>query len=149
MLANILLDELDKELEKRCHKFVRYADDFVILVKSQRAGERVLASIQRFLSKQLKLQINEEKSHVLSTDECSYLGFRFKGSKVIWSESSLEKFKRGLRRLTGRSWFVSMKYRLNKLASYLRGWVNYFGISEAYKPIPLLDHWLRRRIRMC
>ena len=149
LLANILLDELDKELEKRGHKFVRYADDFVILVKSERAGARVLASVQRFLEKRLKLQINSEKSQVLATDSCDYLGFTFKGTKISWSDKAFREFKRRLKKLTGRSWFVSMKFRLSKLASYLRGWLNYFGISEVYKPIPLLDHWLRRRVRMC
>ena len=149
LLANILLDDLDKELEHRGHRFVRYADDFIILVKSQRAGERVMQSVQRFLERSLKLKINPEKSRVAQTDETSFLGFTFKGSTIRWSEKAFREFKRRVKRLTGRSWFVSMDYRLTELARYLRGWMNYFGISEYYRPIPEIDHWLRRRVRMC
>ena len=149
LLANILLDNLDKELEKRGHKFVRYADDFVILVRSQRAGDRVRASITRFLDLKLKLIVNEQKSSVAPTDQITFLGFSFKGTKIRWSDKAFCEFKRRVKELSGRSWFVSMSYRLKKLAEYIRGWVNYFGISEYYRPIPEIDHWLRRRIRMC
>ena len=149
LLANIVLDDLDKELEMRGHRFVRYADDFIILVKSPRAGERVMRSIRRFLEKRLKLKVNEKKSCVVPTDQSNFLGFTFKGTKIRWSEKAFKEFKRRVRLLTGRSWFVSMNYRLKKLAQYIRGWMNYFGISEYYRPIPELDHWLRRRVRMC
>lgn len=149
LLANILLDELDKELEKRGHKFVRYADDFVIVVKSKRAGERVLASIQSYLEKSLKLQVNEAKSRVTHTGKCEYLGFVFRGSKILWSDAAFSEFKRRLKKLTGRSWFVSMEYRYKRLGEYVRGWMNYYGISEFYKPLENFDNWLRRRIRMC
>ncbi len=149
LLANILLDDLDKELERRSHRFVRYADDFVILVKSQRAAERVKAGIQRFLERKLKLTINEDKSQVAPTDHIDFLGFTFKGTKIRWSEKAFREFKRRVKKLTGRSWSVTMSYRMEKLAQYLRGWMNYFGISEYYRPIPEIDHWLRRRVRMC
>jgi RNA-directed DNA polymerase len=149
LLANILLDDLDKELEKRGHKFVRYADDFIILVKTQRAGQRVKESITRFLQRKLKLEVNQDKSRVAPTDQTNFLGFTFKGTKIRWSEKAFREFKRRVRKLTGRSWFVSMEYRLSKLAQYIRGWVNYFGISEYYRPIPLIDQWIRRRLRMC
>ena len=149
LLANILLDDLDKELERRDHRFVRYADDFVILVKSQRAGARVMASICRFLGRRLKLAINQEKSKVASTNEITFLGFTFKGASIRWSDKAFAEFKRRVRKLTGRSWGVSMEYRFTKLAEYLRGWMGYFGISEYYRPIPEIDHWLRRRVRMC
>ena len=149
LLANILLDDLDKELEHRGHRFVRYADDFIILVKSQRAGERVMLSVQRFLERKLKLRINEEKSQVDKTDKTNFLGFTFKGTKIRWSEKAFREFKRRVIKLTGRSWFVTMEYRLKKLAKYLRGWTNYYGISEYYRPLPEIDHWLRRRVRMC
>jgi RNA-directed DNA polymerase len=149
LLSNVLLDDLDKELECRGHRFARYADDFVILVKSQRAGERVMASIKRFLEQKLKLKINEEKSHVASVNRIGFLGFAFKGTKIRWSDKAFREFKRRVKLLTGRSWFVSMEYRLRKLAQYIRGWMNYFGISEYYRPIPGIDHWLRRRLRMC
>lgn len=149
LLANILLDDLDKELEEHSHRFVRYADDFVILVKSQSAGERVKTSIQRFLERKLKLRINEKKSQVAPTDKIDFLGFTFKGTAIRWSEKAFREFKRRVKRLTGRSWFVTMSYRMEKLAQYIRGWMNYFGISEYYRPIPEIDHWLRRRVRMC
>jgi RNA-directed DNA polymerase len=149
LLANILLDDLDKELEKRGHRFVRYADDFSILVKSQRSGERVMTSVQKFLERKLKLKVNQDKSQVAKTDQTNFLGFTFKGTKIRWSDKAFQEFKRRIKELTGRSWFVSMEYRLEKLAQYLRGWMNYFGISEYYRPIPEIDHWLRRRVRMC
>ena len=149
LLANILLDDLDKELERRGHKFVRYADDFLILVKTRSAAERVSQSIKRFLQKKLRLKVNEDKSRIAKTDDTDYLGFTFKGTKIYWSDKAFREFKRRVKRLTGRSWFVSMTYRLGKLAQYVRGWMNYFGISEYYSPIPEIDHWLRRRVRMC
>ena len=149
LLANILLDDLDRELERRGHKFVRYADDFLILVKSRSAAERVSKSIKRFLQKKLKLKVNETKSRIAKTDDTEYLGFTFKGTRIYWSGKAFKEFKRRIKRLTGRSWFVSMQYRLDKLAQYVRGWMNYFGISEYYSPIPELDFWLRRRVRMC
>ena len=148
-MANILLDDLDKELERRGHRFVRYADDFVILVKSQIAGERVMASIKRFIERKLKLKVNERKSKVAKTDDTHSLGFIFKAGKIRWSDAAFTEFKRRIRKLTGRSWFVTMGYRLKKLAQYLRGWMNYFGISQYYRPLPEIDHWLRRRVRMC
>lgn len=149
LLSNIVLDELDKELERRGHRFTRYADDFIILVKSQRAGERVMHSIKRFLLKKLKLKVNEKKSKVVESKVSSFLGFTFIGKSIRWSERALAEFKRRIRLLTGRSWGVSMRYRLRKLADYIRGWMGYYGLSEYYRPIPELDHWLRRRIRMC
>jgi len=149
LLANILLDDLDKELERRGHKFVRYADDFLVLVKSQRAGERIIASVRHFLVRKLRLEINEDKSRVSSTNQIEYLGFTFAGTKIRWSDKAFREFKRQVKRLTGRSWFVSMQYRLSRLATYVRGWINYYGISEFYRPIPEIDHWLRRRVRMC
>jgi RNA-directed DNA polymerase len=149
LLANILLDDFDKELEHRGHRFVRYADDFIILVKSQRAGERVMASVQRFLERKLKLKVNKDKSQVAKTDHTDFLGFTFRGTKIRWSDKAFREFKRRVKKLTGRSWFVSMEYRFEKLAQYLQGWMNYYGISEYYRPIPEIDHWLRRRVRMC
>lgn len=149
LLSNIILDELDKELEKRGHRFVRYADDFIILVRSLRAGKRVMQSIKRFLLKSLNLVANEKKSRVAKSNESTFLGFTFKGKSIRWSDKSLAEFKRRVRLLTGRSWGVSMSYRFRKLAEYIRGWMGYYGLSAYYRPIPELDHWLRRRIRMC
>ncbi|MBP1153180.1 MULTISPECIES: group II intron reverse transcriptase/maturase [Methylocaldum] len=149
LLANILLDDLDKELEGRGHRFVRYADDLLILVKSQRAGERVKDSVTRFLTGTLKLVVNEQKSRVVKTDQAKFLGFNFRGTKLRWGDRAFEDFKHNIRTLTGRSWGVSMAHRFYKLAQYIRGWMGYFGISDYYRPIPELDHWLRRRVRMC
>ena len=149
LLANVLLDDLDKELERRGHRFARYADDLLILVRSVRAGERVKASLTRALTAQLKLTVNESKSRVCRSDAVVFLGFTFRGTKLRWADESFADFKHRIRQLTGRSWGVSMAYRLERLARYVRGWMNYFGISDYYRPIPELDHWLRRRIRMC
>ena len=148
LLANIMLDPLDKELEKRRHKFARYADDFTILVKSQRAGERVLRSISRYLESHLKLVVNTTKSRVVKTNECKFLGFTFQGGRIHWHPKTLQKFKQQVRRLTNRNWGVSMTYQLFKLSQYVRGWINYFGIASGYQRCVDLDHWIRRRIRM-
>jgi RNA-directed DNA polymerase len=149
LLANILLDDLDKELERRGYRFARYADDLLILVKSPRTGERVKASVTRYLTRELKLAVNEQKSRVVKTNDCEFLGFTFRGTKLRWSDQAFADFKHNVRKLTGRSWGVSMAYRLDRLARYVRGWMNYFGISDYYRPIPEIDPWIRRRIRMC
>jgi RNA-directed DNA polymerase len=108
-----------------------------------------MASICRFLANRLKLEINQEKSKVSSTNEITFPGFTSKGTRLRWSDEALAEFKRRVKKLTGRSWGVSMEYRYAKLAEHLRGWMGYYGISEYYRPIPGIDHWLRRRVRMC
>ncbi len=108
LLANILLDDLDRELERRGHRFARYADDLLILVRSQRAGERVKRSITAYLDRRLKLPVNEQKSRVAPIDECVFLGFTFRKGRLRWSEVAFEDFKHQVRKLTGRSWGVSM-----------------------------------------
>ena len=149
LLSNVMLDDLDKELERRGHHFARYGDDFLLVVKSQRAGDRLKASLTRFLQHHLKLEINESKSTVGPTNECTFLGFTFRGTRIYWSHEALQDFRHRLRKLTGRSWGVSMAYRIQKLNEYLRGWMQYFGLSQYYRPLPELDAWLRRRLRMC
>ena len=149
LLSNILLDDLDKELEKRGHQFARYADDLIILVKSKRAAYRVMESISRFLEKVLKVKVNRDKSKVVKTEESCFLGFTFTRKKLTVSEKSMTRFKNELSRLTGRSWGVSMDYRYYKSRTYLQGWINYFGMAMKYNDAVELDHWLRRRIRMC
>jgi len=149
LLSNILLDDLDKELEARGHRFVRYVDDWVILVKSKRAGQRVMAKISRYLSQKLKLKVNRDKSRVVKIEELEFLGFTFRGIRIFVSDRAMQDFKHRLRGLTSRSWGVSMAERLERLNRYLRGWMNYFGISQHYSPMDELDGWLRRRIRMC
>lgn len=148
LLANIMLDPLDKELEKRGHKFARYADDFTILVKSQRAGERVLHSISRYLLHHLKLIVNTIKSCVVSTNDCKFLGFTFREEDICWHPNTLSKFKQHVRKLTNRNWGISMQYQLFKLSQYLCGWLNYFGIAKSYPLCVSLDQWIRRRVRM-
>ena len=149
LLANILLDDLDRELEARGHRFARYADDLLVLVKSERAGQRVKASLTVYLVRRLKLPVNEHKSRVAPVDECVFLGFTFRRGKLRWSDAAFADFQHQVRKLTGRSWGVAMRYRFEKLAQYVRGWMGYFGISQYYRPIPELDEWLRRRVRMC
>ena len=149
LLSNVMLDDLDKELEQRGHRFARYCDDFLIVVKSPRAGARVKASLTRFLQQHLKLEINETKSMVGPTNESTFLGFTFHGTRIYWSPEAFQDFRHRLRKLTGRSWGVSMAYRIRKLNEYIRGWLHYFGLSQYYRPLPELDAWLRRRLRMC
>ena len=148
LLANIMLDPLDKELQMRGHKFARYADDFTILVKSQRAGERVLRSISIYIESRLKLMINTTKSCVVKTSESKFLGFTFRSGRIQIHPKTLERFKQKVRRLTNRNWGVSMRFQLFKTSQYLRGWINYFGIANCYQLCMDLDHWIRRRVRM-
>ena len=148
LLSNIMLDPLDKELERRGHRFARYADDFTILVKSQRAGDRVLYSISRFLQSRLKLVVNAAKSHVVKAKDSQFLGFTFGAGRIQWHAKSLQRFKDKVRRLTNRNWGVSMRFQIFRLSQYLRGWINYFGIANCYNQCVELDHWIRRRLRM-
>ncbi len=127
----------------------RYCDDFITLVKSQRAGNRVLSSITHFLEKRLKLIVNEKKSQVAPINQCKFLGFGFKRNNIIVHPKSLQKFSREIKRLMGRCWGVSMSTRYHKLKLYLRGRMNYFAIGIRYQQACDLDQWIRRRIRMC
>ncbi|MCG8093234.1 MAG: group II intron reverse transcriptase/maturase [Candidatus Thiodiazotropha endolucinida] len=149
LLANVVLDDLDKLPETRALRFARYADDFTICVKSTSAGHRVMHWVKRFLNAKLKLVINEEKSKVVKTNELHFLGFTFKGKKIRWSDNALNDFKHTIRRLTKRSWGISMYRRYRELRLYIQGWINYYGLSEYYRPLPRLDEWIRRRMRMC
>ncbi len=127
LLSNIVLDELDKELERRGHRFARYADDFIILVRSQRAGERVLNSVTNYVQKQLKLQVNEQKSQVVPIKESKFLGFSFKGKWLVWHPKALNQFQWNVRRLTKRTKGISMETRIKELNQYLTGWIHYFA----------------------
>lgn len=151
LLANILLDDLDKELERRGLPFVRYADDFAIFAKSERAAQRIMDSVSRYLTKQLRLVVNQTKSRVVSCTEFEYLGFSFHGRRgtIQVSAKSAQKFTHRIRELTGRSRGISMQHRLSLLRSYVRGWMGYFGLASQLKLFARLDQWLRRRIRMC
>ncbi|WP_284285271.1 reverse transcriptase domain-containing protein, partial [Marinibactrum halimedae] len=149
ILSNVMLDDLDKELERRGHFFARYADDFIILVKSKRAGERVLESISRYLENKLKLKINTEKSQVVTISQSKFLGFTFNYGKIKWHNKTLHNFKNRIRKLTNRNWGVSMSYQIFKLSEFLRGWIGYYGIANTYQECVDLDCWIKRRVRMC
>lgn len=151
LLSNIVLDELDKELEKRDLHFVRYADDCVIYVKSTRAGERVMTSVSRFIEKKLRLQVNREKSAVGRPWERKYLGMCPTNSKanpklrIHWK--SIQRFKERIRELTARSCGRSVEHVIRELMTYINGWWNYYGITESRNRLVPLAHWVRRRLR--
>jgi RNA-directed DNA polymerase len=149
LLANVLLDDLDKELERRGLRFARYADDFLILVKTHRSARQVFQSVERFLTHKLKLVVNQQKSQVANTNRVTFLGFRFVGHQIRITEKKVAKFKRRVRQITGRSRGISMERRLGELRRYLRGWIGYFALSETKALFVRLDEWIRRRVRMC
>ncbi|MBZ4654772.1 MAG: RNA-directed polymerase (Reverse transcriptase) [Peptococcaceae bacterium] len=148
-----MLDELDKELEKRGHKFVRYADDSNIYVKSQRAGERVMKSITRFLEGKLKLKVNPEKSAVDRPWKRKFLGFSFYTKKggigIRVHAKPVKKFKGKVKQILSRSNGWSTEQRIKALNSSIIGWVNYFGLADMKNLACTLDEWIRRRLRMC
>ena len=152
LLSNVVLDEFDKELERRGHRFVRYADDIVIYVRSKRAGERVLESVTRFLTRRMRLQVNVNKSGVSRPWASKLLGFTFTNSvgnpqlRLHWK--TVKRLKDRIRELTGRSCGRSLASVVGDLTAYLRGWWNYFGKIESRNRLVNLDRWLRRRLRM-
>ena len=153
LLSNIMLNELDKELEERGLNFVRYADDCIILVKSEKAANRVLESITKFIEKKLGLKVNAEKSKVTKPKDTKYLGFSFwKDKKEQWRPKphikSFQKLKRKLKELTNRSWSISLDNRIKKINYVVRGWVNYFRIADMKKLLTKMDEHLRTRIRV-
>ena len=150
LLSNLVLDELDRELERRKHCFVRYADDCNIYVRSQRAGERVKRSITGFIVRRLKLKVNEQKSAVARPAERKFLGFSFTGAKEPKrriAPKALTRFKQKVRELTGRTRGISIERMAKELTSYLRGWRGYFGFSQTLSVFRNLDPWIRRRLR--
>jgi group II intron reverse transcriptase/maturase len=153
LLSNVMLDELDKELEKRGHKFCRYADDCNIYVKSQKAAERVMKSVSRYLEEELKLKVNEKKSEVGNPKQRKFLGFSFYQKRqeigVRIHSKPLERIKDKVRKLTSRSNGMSMEERIKKLSSLIGGWVGYFRLADIKKHCQQLDEWMRRRLRMC
>ncbi|WP_163152575.1 group II intron reverse transcriptase/maturase [Anoxybacillus sp. MB8] len=152
LLSNIVLDEPDKELERRGHKFVRYADDCNIYVKSKRAGLRTMASIQRFIEGKLRLKVNEKKSAVDRPWKRKFLGFSFtyhKEPKVRIAKESLKRMKNKVREITSRKMPYPMEYRIQKLNQYLMGWCGYFALADTKSIFLELDKWIRRRLRMC
>ena len=153
VLANIMLDELDKELEKRGYKFCRYADDNNVYVKSKRAGNRVMKSMINLIENKLKLKVNKDKSAVDSVSKRKFLGFSFyfskSGAEIRIHEKSIKRFKEKIKFYTNRNKGISMEYRLIKLNQIMRGWINYYEIANASGKLVELDKWIRRRLRAC
>lgn len=152
LLSNVVLDELDKELEKRGHLFVRYADDCNIYVKTRKAGERVKKSITAFIENRLKLKVNQDKSAVDRPWKRKFLGFSFtwnKDPKVRISPQSMKRVKATIREITSRKKPLSMEQRIKELNQYLTGWGGYYVLADTPSVFQGLDSWMRRRLRMC
>jgi len=150
LLSNLLLDDLDRELEKRGLRFARYADDCNIYVKSERAGRRVMENIGRFLTSKLKLKVNESKSAVARPWERKFLGFSFTSTREPRrrvAPKALTRFKERIRELTRRNRGVSLPRMVQDVTVYLRGWVGYFGFCQTPSVLQSLDEWVRRRLR--
>ena len=150
LLSNVMLDVLDKELEKRGHHFVRYADDCNVYVRSRRAGERVMVSIEQFLANRLKLKINKAKSTVAKPSVRKFLGFSFTGGKLPRrriAPQAIDRFKARVRELTRRTGGKSLSQVAKELSCYLVGWRAYFGFCETPSVLRELDQWIRRRLR--
>jgi len=151
LLANILLDDFDKELEHRGLRFVRYADDFLVFTRTSEAAQRVARSIENYLTRKLKLVINHQKSRICKTAGVEFLGFAFEGygGHFRVSPKNQQKFKDRVREITRRNRGVSMSHRMLELRRYFQGWVGYFSIVPMKTYFEILDKWVRRRIRSC
>src|SRR5436190_3301988 len=150
LLSNLVLDELDRELERRGHRFVRYADDCNIYVRSERSGQRVMDSITRFITQRLKLKVNDKKSAVARPQERKFLGFSFTDGPVIRrriAPKAVERFKERIREITRQAKGVSLETTMAKLAPNMRGWRGYFGFCETPEVLIDLTRWVRRRLR--
>ena len=148
LLANLLLDDLDKELEKRGHRFCRYADDCNIYVRSRAAGERVMASITGFLEKKLKLRVNREKSAVAYVEERKFLGYRLlRGGRLGIAPASVKRMKARIRQITRRNRGIALSRMIEELNRFLIGWVTYFRYAECQSLLASLDEWTRRKLR--
>jgi len=146
----LVLDELDRELERRGHRYVRYADDSNIYVRSEQAGRRVMESITRFITHKLKLKVNETKSAVARPQERKFLGFSFTAGpevKRTIAPKALDRFKRRIREITRRAKGVSIQKTIEELARYMRGWRGYFGFCETPDVLVYLTRWVRLRLR--
>jgi RNA-directed DNA polymerase len=152
LLSNMVLDEFDKEVESRGHKFVRYADDCNIYVKTRKAGERVKKSMTTFIEDKLKLKVNQDKSAVDRPWKRKFLGFSFtwnKEPKVRVAPQSIKKVKTKIREITSRKRPLSLEQRIKELNQYLTGWCGYFALADTPSIFQGLDEWIRRRLRMC
>jgi len=150
LLSNIVLDDLDRELERRGHRFVRYADDCNVYVRSERAGRRVMGSLSRFITRKLKLKVNEAKSAVVQPWECTFLGFSFTSGlepKRRISPQAVKRLKERIRKLTRRTRAIGLQQMVVECAQYLVGWKGYFGFAQTVDVLKKLDSWIRRRLR--
>jgi RNA-directed DNA polymerase len=149
LLANITLDPLDKELGRRGHRFARYADDFLVMVKSATAAERVMASLTRFIEGRLKLVVNRVKSRAAPLRECTFLGFQIGArGRAVWTDKAHARFKQRVREITRRNRGHRVQDVIDELRRYVTGWLNYFGISHTYNQVVELAEWVRRRVRL-
>jgi hypothetical protein len=155
LLSNIVLDELDRELDRRGHRFVRYADDCNIYVRSERAGQRVMESVNRFIEKRMRLKVNRDKSAVARPEERHFVGFRLRREpmdghvEVLLSVRSKRRIDEAIRALTPRTWGRSLRACIRRLNEYLLGWIGFFGIctEEVERTLRGLDAHIRRRLR--
>ena len=152
LLSNIMLNELDKELERRELRFTRYADDCVIVVKSEASAKRIMYSITSWIERKLGLKVNATKTHITKPTKLKYLGFSFWKSKEGWRarphQDSVAKFKRTIKKLCKRSWSVSLTYRLAKINAVTRGWINYFAFGDMKAAITRIDEHLMVQMRV-
>jgi RNA-directed DNA polymerase len=150
LLSNLVLDELDRELERRGHRFVRYADDCNVYVRSERAGQRVMESVTRFITHKLKLKVNEAKSAVARPQQRKFLGFSFTAGpevKRTIAPKALNQFKQRIRDITRRAKSVSIKTTMDQLVPFMRGWRGYFGFCQTPEVLDYLTRWVRLRLR--
>lgn len=149
LLANIALDPLDQELERRGHRFARYADDFLVMVRSAKAAERVMGSLTRFVEGKLKLVVNRTKSKAAPLKSCAFLGFQMgTRGRVVWSVKAHARFKQRVREITRRNRAQSVRDVIDELRRYVTGWLHYFSLSHAYTALLELEEWMRRRVRL-
>jgi len=149
LLANIMLDPLDKEIERQGMPFARYADDFLILAKSRAEAEKAMERIEVYVEATLRLFVNRDKSKVARLKDCQFLGFKLNGKKIRRTDQALHRFKERIREITGRSRGISMSIRLSELKRYCQGWFHYFKYGLPYAETLRLDQWIRRRVRLC
>lgn len=150
LLSNLLLDDFDKELEKRGLKFARYADDCNVYVKSERAGNRMMAGLTHWLNRKLKLKLNAKKSAVALPETRKFLGYSFRRGRKVWcvvSPGSVKRFKTRIRELTGRNTGKSLEQLIEPLKRYLTGWKSYYGLNQWQTLMRDLNRWIRRRLR--
>lgn len=149
LLANIALDPLDKELEVRGHKFARYADDFIVMVKSAKAAKRVLAGLIRYCEGRLQLVVNRAKSRAAPLKSCAFLGYKLnQRAKLAWTEKARHRFKERVREITSRNRGHRVQTVIGELNLYVRGWLQYYKLSSTYKEVLAMSVWVRRRVRL-